>query len=107
MHPPEPTKKGPREKNFLTEQTRDSGTSHHQRGRGQPDLPRLRRGPACAISGLSQDVRRDGRRGGAPPQPAVRPLQAEIRRLLPADPPPGRQGLRPPQATLARTPPRL
>ena len=34
-----------------------------------------------------------------PPHHAVRPLQAEIRRLSAADPPPGRQGLHPAQAS--------
>src|SRR4029078_548190 len=95
-----------REAIFRSERAGGVGARHHQRGRRQPHLPRLRRGLARAIPLLSQGVRRDGRGGGAPPQHAVRPLPAEIRRIPAADPPPGRAGCCGSQeAALADAPP--
>ena len=74
---------------------------HHQRGRRQPHISRLRRRVAREISGIGKGVRRDGGRGGAPPHHAVRALPVEIRRIPAVDPTAGRQGLHPEAAALA------
>src|SRR5262249_7523958 len=50
--------------------------------------------------------RREGRGGGGAPPRAAGPFREEFGRPHPADPPPRRQGLRPPQADLAEPAPR-
>src|SRR3954453_21112507 len=93
--------RGPGETLCRTIRTRNPGPGHFQRRGRQPHLSRLFGGPARAVPRFGQGVRRDGRRGGAPPHYAVRPLPLEIRRLPAADPPPGRQGFRSAKAALA------
>src|SRR5262249_34350279 len=95
---------GPRETLCRPDRTGNPRACHHQRGRGQPYLSRLRRRAAREISVLGQGLRRDGGRGGAPPHHAVRPLPDEIRRIPAADPPPGRQGLHSEEAAVAHAP---